>query len=253
MAMEVLPWILGALGLFASLLAGVRLRQVGLAQAASQLEVVRLNGELQAAREQLEKASAKQRRSAEELADLRKRLDKLRRREGKGPKGPASIGTSGAQLQALERELEETRQVRDAARSEATGLSLELTRLRAERSEPPPERPSLDNAAIESLQASQREAAEQGDSRARKLQAAATEIARLKGKVGTQESLYVSMRGELEAKKDRLRRQQEEIERLQALKVVVVDPDPDADLKPTPTPPPVEAPLPTDAPEATDE
>jgi chromosome segregation ATPase len=249
MAMEALPWILGALGLFASLLAGVRLRQVGLAQAASQLEVVRLNGELRAAREQLEKASAKQRRSGDELADLRKRLDKLRRREGKGPKGPASTGTSGAQLQAVERELEETRQVRDAARSEATGLSLELTRLRAERSEPPPERPSLDNAAIESLQASQREAAEQGDSRARELQAAATEIARLKGKVGTQESLYVSMRGELEAKKDRLRRQQEEIERLQALKVVVVDPDPD----PTPPPPPLEAPLPTVAPEATDE
>ncbi len=43
--------------------------------------------------------------------------------------------------------------------------------------------------------------------------------ARLKKKMDTQELLYVSMRSELDIKKDRLRAQQEIIERLQALEV----------------------------------
>ena len=38
----------------------------------------------------------------------------------------------------------------------------------------------------------------------------------------TQELLYVSIRSELDAKKDRLRTQQEELERLMALKAVVL-------------------------------
>ena len=49
----------------------------------------------------------------------------------------------------------------------------------------------------------------------------------------TQDALYASLRGELEAKKDRLRTQQEELERLRALEVVLAPP-PAAD---TATPP----------------
>jgi hypothetical protein len=67
--------------------------------------------------------------------------------------------------------------------------------------------------------------------------------ARLKKKVETQDLLYTSLRSELDVKKDRLRAQQEVIERLQALEVALggtsaalaasdpeLDPEPDAEL-----------------------
>ena len=48
-------------------------------------------------------------------------------------------------------------------------------------------------------------------------------LQRLREKLDTQQQLYVASRGELEAKKDRLRTQTEEVERLRALSVVVRD------------------------------
>ena len=46
---------------------------------------------------------------------------------------------------------------------------------------------------------------------------------RLRGKAITQDKLYASMRLELEAKKDRLVTQQEELERLRALRVALME------------------------------
>jgi hypothetical protein len=59
-----------------------------------------------------------------------------------------------------------------------------------------------------------------------KATAAERSLEKLRTKVRTQDQLYLVMRGELEAKKDRLRTQQEELERLQAFKVAVIDPLP---------------------------
>jgi len=74
----------------------------------------------------------------------------------------------------------------------------------------------------------------QSASRARELGAARKEVGRLQERLRTQNKVYMALRGELEAKKDRLRQQREEIERLQAIKVALVDAE-------APGLPPVEA------------
>ena len=65
-------------------------------------------------------------------------------------------------------------------------------------------------------------------------------MARLKKKLSTQELLYVSIRNELAAKKDRLRTQQEEIERLRALRVSLLDTPTEAESLGDPLPAPAE-------------
>ncbi len=45
----------------------------------------------------------------------------------------------------------------------------------------------------------------------------------MRKRMSNQEILYASLRAELEVKKDRLRTQEEQLQRLQALKVAVLD------------------------------
>ena len=47
--------------------------------------------------------------------------------------------------------------------------------------------------------------------------------ARMRKRMSNQEQLYASLRAELDVKKDRLRTQEEQLQRLQALKVAVID------------------------------
>ncbi|MBW2697974.1 MAG: hypothetical protein JRE70_15945 [Deltaproteobacteria bacterium] len=224
--------------LIVSILAGVagvaafafylRVRGLGVELGQSGVENEKLRAELQSSRAQLERIQAKQRRGSDELVELRKKLEKSKRRAARAQ--DAGHGATASQVQALEADLEQTRQARDAARDEASGLSSALSRARAEAAQveapPGPETPSLDNAGIEALRG-RCERAEAALAAARpELAAMEKSNARLKGRIDTQERLYVSIRSELEAKKDRLRTQQEEIERLQALKVALVDPLP---------------------------
>ncbi len=46
---------------------------------------------------------------------------------------------------------------------------------------------------------------------------------RVRKRMSNQEMLYASLRAELDVKKDRLRTQEEQLQRLQALKVAVID------------------------------
>jgi chromosome segregation ATPase len=63
--------------------------------------------------------------------------------------------------------------------------------------------------------------------------AATLEAERLKSRVETQNTLYTSVRSELEVKKDQVRQQREDIERLQAYKVAFVDAPGREDTAPT--------------------
>ena len=113
------------------------------------------------------------------------------------------------------------RQTRDAATEEARKLSEEVARLRSLFRSEAAQKPVLDNSAIEALQ--QRAAhleSELGELRG-ELEKTRKDTSRLREKNKTQEQLYVSIRGELQAKKDRLRTQTEELERIRALKVVL--------------------------------
>ncbi|MFP6640615.1 MAG: hypothetical protein VCC04_10255 [Myxococcota bacterium] len=198
--------------------------------------------QLEGVRAQREEDTQQISRHASEVSDLRKRLDKAKRRAVRGGQGQGSAGAASA-TQAAEAELEQARRVRDAAREEALGLSQELSRVRAEAaSHVQPEAPRLDDSGIEALEQKlaaleQEAAAAREESSTRK-----KSEARLKRKLATQEMLYVSLRSELDAKKDRLRTQQEELERLMALKAAVLD---------VPEPSPVEPPTAAADPEPT--
>jgi len=227
---ELVAWLavglLGAAGLSLYL----RVRGLGAEVAAARKQTEEVRAELASAREQLSRATAKQQRLAEESQTLRRKLDKAKRRGAHADRGAGS--SIAARIPELEAELEHARQARDAAREESDGLAAELRRLRAAAAEKPVKTeapaPTLDEAAIAALK-TRVETAERETARLRNAEKEHTRaLERLKAKHEKQEALYVSIRGELAAKKDRLRTQKEEIERLQALKVAFIDAAPAA-------------------------
>lgn len=226
---ELVSWVVVGLLSAGAFTLFLRVRGLQVEVAAARVEAEKLKAELVATREQLTKSAAKQRRIAEESQAVRRKLDKARRRGAQSDRAP---GPSGARIPELEAELEQARQARDAAREEVHGLAAELKRVRGLVAEAPKEpampAPLLDNAAIEALQARLGSLEAELSAARTSEQERARAIERLKAKLRTQDDLYVAMRGELAAKKDRLRTQQESIERLQALKVAFIDAAPAA-------------------------
>jgi chromosome segregation ATPase len=214
-----LPWLTAAAAIALALVALVRIRAASLEASRREQALSALRGELASAREQLQKAALKQRHSSEELVQARHKLEKTKKRVAKA--GPAPAGAAPSHMQSLEQELESARQVRDAAKSEARSLAAEVEQLRAKlRGETKPE-PLLDNPAIDALQRRAAVAEAALAPLRKELAAAHKDGDTLREKIRTEKLLYVSMRGELQAKKERLRTQAEQIERLRALKVVV--------------------------------
>jgi chromosome segregation ATPase len=228
---QLIAWSLAGAAAAAAVVLFGRLRTLAAQSLARARDCERLAAELEAAREQIEKQSAAHRRRGEEMSELHRKLDKLKKRGG----GEHRSGRAAApsQVQDLERELELARQARDAAREEVSGIARELSRLRSEQAEAASPVAADDSERLVHSEAQRVQAEAQrarAEARAEQLSAdlsaAQKQVQRLRAKHDTQEQLYVALRGELDAKKDRLRRQQEQIERLQALKVAVVDPLP---------------------------
>ena len=72
---------------------------------------------------------------------------------------------------------------------------------------------------------------------------------RLAERVRVKETLYVSMRGELAVKKDQIKQQREELERLRAYRVALAEPEPAAEVDPASAPadrPPESEPAPAE-------
>jgi chromosome segregation ATPase len=226
---QLIAWVLFGLTAAAAFSLFLRVRGLRIEGAAARLEADKLRAELVASRDQLTHAAAKHRRIVDESQELRRKLDKAKRR---GTHAEGAPGPAVARIPELEAELERARQARDAAREEVDGLASELKRMRAQVSERPalPEVPVplLDNAAIEALQARARSIETELAAARRAEHEHARAQERLKAKLRTQDDLYVAIRGDLAAKKDRLRTQQEQIERLQALKVAFIDAAPAA-------------------------
>jgi len=222
----VIAWVIAGAACVAAFGFFLRLRQLAVEAGEARIAADKLGGELRASREQLERESGKLRRKSDELAELRKRHDKLKKRKD-GHDGGGAKPSSGA-ASVTEREVEEARQARDRARAEVQTLDGELEAVRdalaaATAAPPPPPPDSISGDEAAKLRA---EAAKAGDTvQAARKQAddADKMVVRLKKRLDAQELAYVQMRGELEAKKDRLSTQQEQIERLRALKVSLVD------------------------------
>ena len=179
----------------------------------------------------LAKQTQAKKRQAEELSTLRNKADKIKRRQSKGAEAP--LGTA-ARIRDHEAQLERTERDRDLARSERDELTDELARLEArlhtseralaEASAAPP--PVLEPAAATPLEQAETQLADLREQLSRggaELSTARQTEARLRKRMNNQEQLYASLRAELDVKKDRLRTQEEQLQRLQALKVAVID------------------------------
>jgi chromosome segregation ATPase len=204
----------------------VRTQSLSRELAASRAEAQRVADELQVSRKQLDKAVAKQERSGEELAQSRRKLEKARKRAGRAGDGARSATPSHAEsleatIESARRERNTAREERDAAQARATTLTQDLAEARAAIDAAAEAQTRLDAAAIEALQQRVETAGAAQNQLRKDLAGAHANEKRLREKLDTQQQLYVAIRGELEAKKDRLRTQTEEIERLRALRVAV--------------------------------
>jgi Sec-independent protein translocase protein TatA len=187
-------------------------------------------------RARLARESQSRKKQSEELAAQRKRADKAKRRKTKGtpdlPLGTASrIADFEAQIERAERERDQSRAEREQLSGRVAQLeaSLEVKARAAKeaelagRSTPAPVAVVSDVPGLEAAQVELSESRKRIGALEDELRAAREAETRMRKRVSNQEQLYASIRAELEVKKDRLRTQEEQIQRLQALKVVVAD------------------------------
>jgi chromosome segregation ATPase len=222
-----LGWMLAGVAAVVAVLFLVRLRrEIGRAAELAR-DLDRVETELHDARQQLEKRAGAERRRADQERDTRRKLEKAKKR----------VNQVRAEQQE---EMERVRQLETQLRQREAELKAMREELaRASASPISPDRVKERETAI----AEAKQALSNLTTRAEKAEAAADaakiakeeatrmlekEVARLRRKTATQETLYASIRSELEIKKDRLRAQTEELERLRAYKVAVIDPAPDA-------------------------
>jgi len=199
-----------------------------------QADVESLRARAEKLETKLSRESSTRQRQAEELAGLRKKSDKAKRRQSKTPEQPlgtlARIRDHEAEVERLERERTRVAGERDELEKEVSRLQTRLAASAQELAdataepEPTPE-PAPDAAAreVSALRGDLAEARERTSKLDEELGARRVTEARLRKRMENQEQLYASMRAELDVKKDRLRTQEEQLQRLQALKVAVVD------------------------------
>lgn len=194
-------------------------------------ETESLEADAKAVAAKLSKQTQARKRQAEELTTLRHREDKAKRRQSRTPDQP--LGTS-ARIRDHEARVEQVELERDRVIVEREELAKQVAQLEnrlevsaralveatAPRPVPPVSRleTTLEETQSE-LAASREQLAKQSD----ELGIARHTEARMRKRTNNQEQLYASLRAELEVKKDRLRTQEEQLQRLQALKVAVID------------------------------
>jgi chromosome segregation ATPase len=219
-------WSLAAAAVLAAAICLVRLRREVARSSASARDVDRLEVELHDANQQREKRADAQRRRSDQERDTRRKLEKAKKRINQvraEQQGEAErVRNLEAQLRRREADLTGLRE--ELARASASPLSPE--RIEEREAEIAELKRALSGLTVRAEKA---EAAAEAATAAKQeaTRGLEKEVARLRRKVSTQETLYASIRSELEIKKHRLRAQTEEIERLRAYKVAVVDPVPD--------------------------
>ena len=192
--------------------------------------------ELESTQKRLDPRAAELRARGEELSELRKKHDKLKRRAGDDREEEKS---APARIRTLEAELAAEKGDSRAARDEIVRLHAELERVSAEAARAAAElerasarvselAPLADQAGVAAVEqragAAEAKLAKLGT----ELEAARRDAAKYKGRWETLDKAYVVLRGELELKKDEVRSQRTELERLRALEVVLVEPAPAA-------------------------
>jgi chromosome segregation ATPase len=221
-----------ALGLIAGALVLARLWRTAESRADRlQTEVEALAAEGKQLASSLSKEVQARKRQAEELATLRNKADKAKRRQAKPVDQP--LGTT-ARIRDHEAQLERVQIERDRGNAERDALVQEVSRLEARlavsaRALEDARAPIPVPIASETENALERVTAELATSREQvtklndELEVGRRTEARMRKRTANQEQLYASLRSELDVKKDRLRTQEEQLQRLQALKVAVME------------------------------
>lgn len=223
-----LSWIvagIAATGAIAGLAFGMA-RARAAADASRALQA--LTTELDALRTRSEKRTDSDRRRDEELAELRRRLEKTKKRVSQAREDERQ---ESSRIRELEEKLRLAQADSRSMRSDLQQAETEIARLReAPRPKAPPPPPPAPAPAAAPEPPRDEELvrrAEEANSRVRALEeqlvAARVDAERQRRKVAAHERLYVALRGELGAKKERLRTQQEELERLRALRLVLAE------------------------------
>lgn len=181
----------------------------------------------------LERETRARKKQADELAELRKRNDKTKKRHAKqGKNADQPMGTA-ARLNELVAESERAEQARRTAEAESLSLTQQVEVLEARLVESAqalkiaegPARSASEQVeeALRPLQTEVEERREQAAKLDEALRGAKVAEARMRKRMDNQEQLYASVRAELDVKKDRLRAQEEKIQRLEALHVAISD------------------------------
>ena len=228
-----LVWILAGVAAAAAVYSLVRLRGATARAGALARDVDRLEAELHDARRQFEKSAGAQRRQSDHDRDTRRKLEKTKKRASQArteqKEEMERVRQLESELRLRRTDLEGLRE--ELARASASPVSPE--RIKEREAEFAKAKQDLSNltARAEKAEAAAAAAASAKEEATRKLE---KEVSRLRRKAETQDKLYASIRSELDVKKVRLRAQTEELERLRAYKVAVVDPVPGAGEDETP-------------------
>jgi len=220
-------WILAGVAAAAAVFSLLRLRRATGRARALTGDVDRLEAELRDVRGQLEKSAGAQRRQSDHERDTRRKLEKAKKRASQARAEQKEEMERVRQLESdlRQRQADSETLRQELARASASPASPERIKEReAEIARAKQEISSL-GARVEKAEAAAAAATAAKEEATRKLE---KEVSRLRRKTETQDKLYASIRSELEIKKDRLRAQTEELERLRAYKVAVVDPAPTA-------------------------
>jgi len=211
---DLVPWLVAAVAAGGGIAAFLRARSAGLrtselAEALSQRE-----SELRSVRKRSDRRREDERQRGEERGQLRRKLEKARKRAAEARDERDAERVRACALEQRVSELETD--LRDAR----TGLERARAAAAHAAAPAPPPGPAIAEREAEAARRATR--AEEGlrDARA-ELDRAHREVTRLRDRSRTQDKLYTSLRLELEAKKDRVRAQQEQLERLRALRVAL--------------------------------
>jgi chromosome segregation ATPase len=205
MGASVLGWVLAVVAVLVAGLAGWWARSQGSARARLEEELGDSRTSLAEARARLEKRSRAFEERGKELGELRRRLDKTRRRAFDARESTGSLEGRIAELeQSLTRREQQAREATvalDSLREQLVRREAEAAGLREQAAAAPPpvdpEEQARRTAQVATLEAELLDLT-------RKLQEAERETARFRSRERTHRRLYIVIKGELDAARDRL-------------------------------------------------
>jgi chromosome segregation ATPase len=227
-----LGWLFFAIAAGAAGLLFQRMRAAETARASLRTELDAAGAELESLQKRVEHTRTELRSRGEELTELRKKHDKLKKRAGDTLEEEKALP---ARIRTLEAELGAERSDARAARDEIVRLHGEVERTAAELAREQARAaqlvPPTDPGELEGLARRASEADARREKLTLELETARHDVAKYRGRWETLDKAYVILRGELELKKDEVRAQRVELERLRTVEVILNSPERSSDAE----------------------